>query len=160
VSTITVKPGHLGAVIEAGAKGLPRALRTGLRSAAQRGRAHLRDKLPVGVTGHLRAGWEIFDLPQGITLANSAPHAGIVERGTRPHEVNREGIDSIREWVRLKLKVENPKEAESITWAIIEKIRREGQKPLWIVRDSIGKLTVFAREEIERQLSRNFEERR
>lgn len=131
-------------------------------------------KTPVD-RGELRAAWESRGFPptpDGATaetarLANAAPHAGIIEHGARPHPVSREGVESIRQWVwrnRAKFglvtasgasgrgdRVE--RQVDAITWGIVRKLRRYGQKPTHFVSNEQGALTRLTKAEVEKQLA-------
>lgn len=97
-------------------------------------------------------------------LENDAPYAGVVERGARPHKVSYLGRMAIYEWVRRNRKlfalsgprqiVAGPKrrgtrgpmlralepDLERITWGIVKRIEREGQKPTFFVRNRLDEL--------------------
>ncbi len=103
-------------------------------------------------------------------LINDAPHAGIIEHGARPHGVSREGWDAIYEWVRRHFGFtvmgarsqkmrgvmgetgEDPVLSE-ITWGIVKKLKREGQKPTYFIRNSLDECQELAAEEIERAIA-------
>jgi hypothetical protein len=64
-------------------------------------------------------------------------------------------IEPLYGWVRRhasSLGVRDDNEARAAAWGIALKIAREGQKPTWLVRDNLGKLSALARSEIEREL--------
>ncbi len=106
----------------------------------------------------------------------------MVEGGARPHAVSKEGVDAIREWVARVLQLGQMKagphkgqrrkltkreretdrwkrEIDSITWAIVAKLREEGQEPRWVVRGVLDTLARLAGEEtaaaVEAYLSRS-----
>jgi hypothetical protein len=93
MATIKIPPGQLGAVLETHARKLPQATRAGLSLAAEQGRKELARKIPV-YRGVLQNAWEIRTQTTGSTAAvvtNTAPYAGIVERGARPTGPPRRG---------------------------------------------------------------------
>lgn len=56
----------------------------------------------------------------------TAPHAVPIEEGTGPHFVSRKGREKIEVWCRRKLG-KTPKEAKSMSYAIITNISKRGQ---------------------------------
>ena len=167
--SIQIKPSEVGAVLAAIARRVPVHVERGLRVAAERGMTHLRERSPVGVAGAYRAAWTVQRELHGWAIENDAPYAGIIERGARPHKVSEEGWNSIYLWVLRVLKgglVDKQKErkdrglkrktqaelAAEITWAIVKKIEKHGQRPRWLVRDSMPRLTQWMALEIDRQI--------
>lgn len=183
---VTIRPGQLGAVIKRDAKAYRTSIEQGVRLAAQRVVSYLKTISPV-YDGAFRAAWTVLKDPSGMAqVSNSAPHAGIIEAGARPHGVNAEGREAIREWVRkviTRLSVpeggiaphtnENrhfkgrgsraltKKEAEgpfawwvdSITEAIIRRLRLKGQKGRFIVRDNLDKFVRWTGDEINKRIA-------
>ena len=176
MTTIVLTPKQLTARLKQDAAKFPGALKAGLRRGAQRGRTLLVHESPVD-TGQFKNAWKVRDT-SGVGSApqihNDAPHAGIIERGARPHPVNREGVEAIRAWVkrvlgaelRMNMRAQSSKgrvkkadveaQIDSITWAIITKLKREGQVGKFIVEQNLEKLARFAREEVERTLAAVF----
>jgi hypothetical protein len=169
IVAIQIKAGEVGAVLNALARRIPVHVERGLRVAAERGMTHLREKSPVGASGVYRAAWTVHRELGGWVIENDAPHAGIIERGARPHKVSAEGWNAIYLWVRRvlawQIKAEKADRrfyfkrrksldeiATDITWAIVKKIEKYGQRPRWIVRDSMPLLTAWMGTEIERQM--------
>lgn len=191
MSTIKVEPGKLGVLLKAKVQGSPEALLEGMVAAAQRGRSLLVRKSPVD-TGHFKNAWRVASRAskagwldraigndESFSLENDAPHAGVIERGARPHKVNRAGVDAIRAWVRrvmggrlrsvarqrkeyggkrATIKSLQERAIDEVTWAIIKKIERDGQKGLFLVRDSLPELRRFLDLEIKRAMRRHFDE--
>lgn len=154
---VRIPAGGLGSLYRAAAKIVASALRDGARLAAERSRALLVSKSPVGVGAHFKNAWKVIPGSSGQVLAhldNDAPHAGLVERGARPHSVNEEGVAAIREWVRIKLGVPAG-DVERATRSIVWHIRTHGMKASYLVRDSLGQQRQFLREEIADLLARN-----
>jgi hypothetical protein len=159
---------------------LGNALKRGVRMGLHRGRGIIVRRTPTDL-GQLRASWKVKTSELVDELLNDAPHAGIVELGARPHKVSAEGWAAIYEWVRRHPEIYGEKKARSgvkrdkagtvmsdnlgpfkgadpeisgITWAIVKKINREGQKPTYFVRDSMDLLRKALEAEVERQFAR------
>ena len=160
-TVVRVPPGRLGAVLRSRARSAPGVMKDGMFLAAKRGEAQQKSLSPV-YDGQYKSAWRAQKTANGACLENDAPYAGVIESGARPHAVNREGVDAIREWVRKQLLgisaslADENAEVESITWAIVKRIAEKGQEGKHIVRDSLPKLREWARSEIERRLERNF----
>lgn len=80
------------------------AARRGARIAAQRAKALLMHRTPVD-TGELKSSWKVARTKirgsnEVALIENTAPHAGIVEMGARPHAVSEAGQLAIYEWVK------------------------------------------------------------
>jgi hypothetical protein len=166
---------QLPAELARGEKRFERALERGLRRGAERGRAIIVKKTPTDL-GQLRASWKVKSAQMVAELINDAPHAGIVELGARPHAVGPEGWHAIYEWVRRHPEMYGEKKARTrvsaslsdlatsgpfkgsdpeitaITNAIVQKIRRYGQKPTYFVRNNLESLKAALIAEVERQL--------
>jgi hypothetical protein len=154
-----------------------KALVRGLRVGAERGRAIMVKRTPTD-RGELRASWKVRANGLATELVNDAPHAGIVELGARPHKVSAEGWAAIYEWVRRHPFLYGQKRARtkvsatptqvaamgpfkgldpeisSITWAIVKKINKVGQKATYFVLKSMDELRDTLAKEIERQIER------
>jgi hypothetical protein len=170
---------QLPGALKSGEKRFEKALSRGLRIGAERGRGILVKLSPTDL-GQLRASWKVKADEWTSELINDAPHAGIVELGARPHKVSAEGWAAIYEWVRRhpemygQTKARTPRwtpktaarvnalgpfqgddpEISSITWAIVKKINREGQKATFFVRDALENLRNVLVLEVEKQLAR------
>lgn len=137
-----------------------RGMVAGIRRGAFAGKRHMVKASPTD-RGDLRRSWRV---ERGVVptrgdaeparLVNDAPHAGIVEGGARPHSVNRAGRESLMGWVRRHFPGEPVREQRRIVWGIIKKLRREGQKPTWFVRNSLDILTNLAAVAVQKQLMR------
>mgnify|MGYP007070989117 CR=1 FL=1 len=126
-------------------------------------------------TGHFKNAWRVRIRNGTVQLENDDPIAGVIERGARPHAVSREGVEAIREWVRRKAiqfttsaagkvrwtgqtrgltRAEADGEfawlVDEITWGIVNRIRRHGQKGTFIVQQSLPQLRTFAAAEMKR----------
>lgn len=136
-----VTPEGLAVQLRKLAQASPKVLRKGLVRAARRGQPHLVGKTPTDM-GQARNSWRVLEGADGIRLENSAPHAGIIEMGARPHKVNAEGKRAIAEWAMRKLGLDEA-QAKSFSFALAKKIEREGQAPTYFVRGEIQKLADF-----------------
>jgi hypothetical protein len=155
---------QLSAALRREAKKVPAALSRAAVRAAHRGKSHLvRKTKEKGITD-LGQYANSFEVKRGVgdqdlaTITNTAPHAGIIELGARPHPVSREGFERIREWVARKMldissqMADENEEVDRIAWAIVKKIEREGQAPRHVFADEQTVLVKFWREEFERAL--------
>lgn len=81
--------------------GIAASFQRGIIDGARRGKAHLvRQSRHIVDLGEFWNSW--FDPSSKgstITLRNDAPHAGIIERGARPHNVSEEGQLALLDWV-------------------------------------------------------------
>jgi hypothetical protein len=176
-NVITIGIEQLPAALRRGEKRFERALYRGLRMGAERGRGIIVPRTPTDL-GQLRASWKVKAAELVAELLNDAPHAGIVELGARPHKVSAEGWQALYEWVRRHPELYGQKrprtkvsatleqqaqlgpfkgldpEISSITWAIVKKIQKYGQKPTYFVRNSLEVLRKALQLEVERQLER------
>lgn len=151
--TVHVKIGDLGRRLKLDGEARAKALRVGMRRGADRGVAHLvRQSRAVVYMGQFMNSWRREDYTADkITIRNDAPHAGVIERGARPHGVSVEGQEALLRWVELKM---GPVEdARGIVWAICQRIRRDGVKGHFIVRDAMDELVRLARVEVEREMN-------
>jgi len=174
---VKVSPEQLEQILRKHGLLIPHAIRQGMLTAAFRGQAYLTKKSPVD-RGELKNAWDVRKTDDGALLMNDAPHAGIVEAGARPHEVNAEGVEAIYQWVKRKgllgpapqrvrggrystageygeAMAERDQQTWEVVWAIIHKLKKEGQKPTWFVRDSLDTLRIFAMDEVCHQLEKS-----
>lgn len=170
---IVIKPSQVGKQILGRSRAVRKAIARGAVKGAERGRAILVRKTPTD-QGQLRASWKV---KRGrvtmlgrtsilATLLNDAPHAGIVEKGARPHPVSRAGIEALTQWAwrhRRELGIVTASgraargkkamaEARSVAFAIAAKIRREGQVGKFFVLKSLPALEKAMGREINRQI--------
>lgn len=161
-----------------------RAVARGALAGAHRGRALIvrktpRDQGQMAASWRVEPGAVEFT-SMAATLAelvNDAPHVVIVEVGARPHTVSPEGWLAIYEWVRrhhrggkmggggrmrprrsafvglTPFRGDDPV-ISSITNAIVRKIKREGQKPTFFVREALPDLRAVMGRELEIALAR------
>jgi hypothetical protein len=129
----------------------------------------------------VKPGAEEFDAAGKLLaeLINDAPHIATVELGARPHKVSREGWLAIYEWVRrhyrgsvtgagvrvytlggggrMKARKRDGSldpDIERITWAIVAKIKKHGQRPTFFVRHSTDELREIMGYELHREIGR------
>ena len=141
---------------------------------ARKARALLVKRSPTDL-GQLRASWRVRpgrlqgNAIQMPSIENDAPHAGIVELGARPHGVNLEGRIALYEWVRrhFRFTVGKSKRMQRVTgetfedpvlneimWGIVAKLKREGQKPTYFVRDSLKESGDLIFASVKRHMNR------
>lgn len=150
--TVKIAPGQLGAVLIASVKRHRAAIDRGIQKGAALGAGLLARKSPVD-EGLFKNAWRAY----GNEIRNPAPYAGIIERGARPHLPP---LEPLLGWVErhasdLGVSSGDEREVLDVANAIRFKIAREGQKPTWLVRDSLGQLRDIARAEIESELRRS-----
>ena len=159
MSTHTVTVKEYGARLRMGAAAMDSTVKKALYTAALIGEVIVSEKTPVD-RGQAKNAWAVVPTPDGADLINDAPHAGILELGSRPH---RPPLWPILEWVVRKFgtgkkSITSFSDAEphlvGIAKAIVEKIAAEGTEPHYMVRDSLPKLTEIAKREVERALAR------
>lgn len=98
---ITIRPGQLGAFVKKSAPRTAEAVKRGIQNGLRRGMAHMVRQTPVD-QGILKNAWKVIVASDGgSALINDAPHAGIVERGARPHMPP---LEPILEWVKRHLR--------------------------------------------------------
>lgn len=159
MSTFNVSPSGLAVAFKTNAKAQKAAIIKGLQLGAIAGKAILIRRTPVD-EGLMKASWVVIMQPWGAKLVNSAPHAGIVEGGSRPHMPP---FAPIFEWVwrnrrKFSIKGRGKKaqaEAKGIAIAIQHKIRRFGTKPRWVVRGALPKLARLAKRSVDLEIRRN-----
>jgi hypothetical protein len=101
--TVTIPPGRLGAFIKGSVNKNADAVRRGIRNGMLRGISVLKKNTPVD-QGIMKNAWKLVGVvgTKGLmAILNDAPHAGIVERGARPHMPP---LEPILEWVKRHLR--------------------------------------------------------
>lgn len=159
--TIKIPAGKLGASLRHRKADLQRALLRGSHRGAHRARALMVAKTPVD-TGQLRASWKVKKGSVSGTrrkavlaeLINDAPHAGIVEKGARPHKVNRAGIKALTAWAWRHFPGADPKFIRRIVWGVVKKLRTKGQKPTHFVKNNRKEAERMLRVEVEKEVAR------
>lgn len=124
-----------------------------MKLAAHRGRTLLVRKSPVD-RGNFKNAWRVRTIAGGAEIQNDAPYAGIIELGARPHPVSREGIEALTGWARRHFPGVDEKEHKSIAFAIAAKLKKYGQKPTYLVRDSMDELRQYIGEAMEAEVKK------
>lgn len=167
VSVIRTTPDKIGKLLQRRAKAHEKGVRRAALSAAHRGKAMIGRYTPSDL-GQLSLSWNVRGDAKGALLAelyNDAPHAGVVEMGARPHKVSAEGWGAIYEWVERHFPEArdeeggvdaygNDPEVSRITWAIVKKIGREGQKPTHFVKNRLRVFHEITIKEINHHLAK------
>lgn len=149
---------------------MKKALVLGARAGARRGEHYFGrlDDVPQD-RGIYRGSWRTVLLPKGADLENFAPHAAIIEHGSRPHWAP---FAPLLRWAYRKLRVpagaearagglkgqavkdEVMKQARGLAMAVRRKIAQKGTKPYKIVGNSLPILAKLLKAETERILRR------
>lgn len=174
---IRTTPKRIAKLVEKNFIGSQRAVRNAGLAAAHRGHAMIRNHTPSD-TEQLSNSWRVKNQMRGAggrfvktqpkiaVLMNDAPHAGIVEMGARPHKVSPEGWWAIYEWVERHFPEASDEDGmvdayghdpgfSRITWAIVRKIGREGQKPTHFVRNKLPTFTAQVTQEVGRAMAKH-----
>lgn len=189
MATIRLKASQVGRELRARDRKVRRAVNRGVREAAHAGRYTLvraTNEADLVYRGQFKNSWQVRRARrrhgfQDWHLENDAPHAGIIERGARPHPVSPEGRAAIMEWVARKVlgmrmskqmrafvesggtakpwrrsptrrTREKLQQLQAITWGIVRKLNREGQEGRFIVRDNLGNLHEILLRMVERRI--------
>lgn len=143
-----LKPNEVARALEVHSKGEMQAVKRGIRLSQERAVTHLKKISPVDQS-HYKNAWR----RRGERVENDSPHAGIIEGGARPHIVSEEGMQALKEWA-LRHVTNDEKEAEAVAAGIANKLRREGQKGLFLVRDNLERFGDWMLQEARRELER------
>jgi hypothetical protein len=88
-------------------------------------------------------------IPYGAMIVVDAPHASMLEYGTRPHAAP---LQPLIDWAKRKFSVDD-KEAKRIAYAVRGKIKKLGTKPRrYMARTVVELQTKIVPEEVEREL--------
>jgi hypothetical protein len=184
MTTFVITPDELPKVLAAHAKKLPACVKTGALKAAHRARAELVRVSPVDQGLFKNAWRVTRGGPSGnASVDNDSPIAGVIELGARPHPVSLEGIAAIAAWAKRKLIAgasrkkyaawtgRKPakgkrasatgwaeswadREARSIAYAIAAKLKKQGQKGLFLVQSRQFKFSGWFAEEVAREVAK------
>jgi hypothetical protein len=183
MGVVKVTPGTIRKTIRANGAVTRAVLTEAARIATKRAVTELKRISPYS-DGVFRAAWHTTE--RGMSLTNDSPYAAVIERGARPHGVNKEGVERIREWVRKtitrvpalrgpgrgkmgpKQLVSRPLSradasgafahwVDDITWGVVNKIKREGSKPHWLVRRNLDRFKQWAFEEFHKRFQKRLE---
>lgn len=149
---IHLKPGQLEKALRSDIKARREAVRNGISAAALRGRGLLTKRTPTGATNLLKVAWQVRKAQSGYLIENTAPYAGIVEQGARPHPVSLEGRLAIQHWAERKLGMDE-KEAAALAEGVAHKLAEKGQPGTFYVKNSLPELAKFLGAEITRYLT-------
>lgn len=183
--TIRVAPGAVGKAIRQDAVGLKGAFRKGTLAAAHKARTRLVRDSPVD-RGLLKNAWVVQrnaadTIP--VQVENSAPYAGVIERGARPGGLyGQKAIEAIAGWVKRKLLKAGPKrgrvkagpmtpmqnakavdadaEAMRIARAIVERYRKHGRAGKFFVKKLLPHFSQDAHKEVLHAVQQYFLKRR
>jgi len=136
---------------------IERAIVRGLQSAAMRLQGLVVNEIdsaepfPAVDRGELRNSTKFDRLPLGAILSMTAPHAGIIEYGTRPFFPP---IEPLARWALRKGLADDEEEAEEIAWSIARHISQMGIEPRGYFIKAVMSLKHdgILREEIKREL--------
>jgi len=104
---------------------------------ATRLNAKIKRRAPVGVSGALRAGYEVSPGDgANATIQNNVPYAGAVEFGSEPHMPP---IAPLKQWARRVLGLTDD-EAREAAWAIAKSIEDEGTEAQPHIRPALDEL--------------------
>lgn len=103
-------------------------------------------------TGLYANSWSFTAHETSVIVGNSAPYAGIIEYGARPHTPP---IGPLLSWAKRVLQSSSqPPNYESKVWALAKsvqaKIAANGQQPRHIMENMIPKIIENIREEMKR----------
>lgn len=139
----TLAPDQVGARFVEAEQNILHAMLRGTRRAALRAERAVVERTPVN-TGLTRAAWRVQLRGDGAELINDAPHAAILELGSRKH---RPPYLPILRWLVQKEGggvIEDPSQAtpeqRSAAWAVVEHIARHGTKPYKMVGGALPQL--------------------
>jgi len=121
--------------------------------------AHLAETIVVAASpvdqGFFRNAWFVRNVPKGAELVNDAPHAAIVEEGTRPHWPPREPIRAwlVRNATKLGIDPSDEKELNRITFLVCRKIATEGTEPAFILKSRQIQMLQMTYEIVQQRLN-------
>lgn len=126
MATIKLQPGELPFRLKKQAEAMKKVMKTANRKAAEKSRQILARETPVDL-GQAQRSWQVINEGDGnYSVHNDCPYIDVLDKGARPHPVSLEGQELILQWVYRRIGAADEKEAKSITWAIITKIKNEG----------------------------------
>lgn len=175
-----VSPTEIGAVLRADDEHRREALKTAILEAAHAGLTVLVPSAPKDM-GHLGQSGHVEEHADGVEIVFDAPHAGIVEAGSRPHmppfgpiyqwvlrHLGQFGVEKVGSFRRVKGGAEKSNaafaqhlervddmetEARGIAEAIRWKIYQHGSAPTWFVRSKLPVLKAILGRMIDKHLS-------
>ena len=99
-------------------------------------------KVPMGVTSNLAQSINRFFTKDGVKIGPTVEYAAYVNDGTEPR-TKLPPIAALVDWVRLKLKIKDPKKAKSVAFAIAKTIAKNGTKGTRYIEYTHGKTEMF-----------------
>lgn len=133
------------------------AVTKGLRSAAARGVGFVVEEIenakpyPAVDRGELRSSARVEMVEGGARIEVDAPHAAIIEYGTRPF---RPPVEPLAEWALRKGIADDEDEAMEIAWAIASKFAAEGIFPRGYFAKAMQRTFDIVAEEVAAELRR------
>lgn len=146
---------QLGQVVTTLDSRLRRGIVRGLQASAMRFEGIVVEEIdnaepyPAVDTGGLRQSVDRTNLPDGSIVAVKAPHAAVIEHGSRPHFPP---INPLVEWVKRKGMAKDEEEARRIAHAIARKIAERGTEPRHFMAKAWARLPPILAREIQRAL--------
>lgn len=119
----------------------------GVAEGARRSVDVLREAAPKD-TGELRSSIHVTVAGRSISVDIDAPHALLVDQGTRPH---RPPIQPLIEWAGRHagaFGLNTEREIESFAYAIATKIEQEGTRPTFFIRDAQARIEQIILDQI------------
>lgn len=156
MGSITIKPSQLANALRREAERHRGALPQAAFAAANRLKAKMMEATDAeGITdrGSYKNSFVVLRSGNSVRVANTAPHAGIIESGARPHAVSKEGIEALAAWAVRKLGV-SAEESERVAYAIANGIAVRGQRGRFIFRDHMHLASRYFAEELGRIISK------
>lgn len=136
MSVIKINQKALERTLRARFRALPKRLLGAMNSDTRRALAILKANTPVA-SGELKNSWKVTNR---LEVENSAPHAGVIEFGARPHSVSADGIANIKAWALSVFPNADNDTINNIVWGVVHKLKEEGQAPTYFVRDSLDEI--------------------
>lgn len=153
MSSIKINPRELAVVLRKEDARLRKAVSQAANAAARKLKTYMvRETDRKGITD--RGIYKSSFVVNKNVVSNEAPHAGIVEMGTRPHFVGKEGREALALWCMRKLGLTYA-DAQSASWAIAHKIAEVGTEGRYVFRDALPKAVEFFQQELARIIKRN-----
>lgn len=132
--TFVTTPAQLGVLIRTHERQRVNRVTTATRISANDAAKILRAAAPKA-SRELANSIEVTYTAGGIAeVAVTAPYSGYVEQGCRPHMPP---IAPLIEWAMIVKKGEDPRD---VAWRIALKIKAEGIRPTWFVRNSLYRI--------------------
>lgn len=94
--------------------------------------------------------WRATALPNGASVFNSSPYAGIIDGGRRPGTMP--PLKAIAKWAQRKLQL-SEKEAKAAAYPIALAIKRRGLRPRKVMSDGVDEMVTLVEAEIGRELT-------